>query len=265
MSINVNTKINTLVHYPEKNKDTTLALKQDTMSKKTKPNKVLKPTVFLSATAGILVALGFIAKGQGINLLKNNKMPDFLKPKTWKLAQLEYNDPMDIIKIAAGSTAGGLTAGIALDPQNKKAKLRESLQQMVGNIIIPVFCVYHTVKFFKKHEDKIKLPQLKETSGFSKNFNKFTKKAPGVFAALGALAISIKVGNWVANKISQKVFNVHDQRKIEIGDFSGHLDDICLATMLISPDNKFGQIAGKIIPVALLVAGYESGVKKNKE
>lgn len=264
MSISINPQINRPISFSKQDRGSAQHAhnQAQTNDKRTAKDKILKPAVLLSAMAGVLLVVSSIAKPQGINLFKNNKMPNLLKPNTWKLAKPKY-EWYDIIKIGSGSIAGGLAAGLALDPENKKAKLRESFQQILGNIVVPVtlttFASYLSEKYLK---DKIKMPQLKSQTKSAQNLNTMIKGLPGGAVTLGALAIGIVSGNWIANKLSQKIFNVQDKRRIELGDFSGHLDDVCLAAVLVAPDNKFSQIGWKLIPAALLVAGFQSGTKK---
>ena len=266
MAIGINPQINKPISLPKQDRDTQQYPQCQAQPKQNPNDKILKPAVLLSAIAGVLVAVSSIAKHQGINLFKGNKPINFLKPSTWKLAQPKY-EWTDIIKIGSGSIAGGLVAGIALDKENKKAKLREALQQIIGNIAIPVGLTtvgaYLSEKYLNK--DKIKMPQLKSQTKSSQKINQIIEGLPKFTATLGALAVGIVLGNWVANKISHKIFDTQDKRHIEPGDFSGHIDDLCLASVLVAPENKFSQIAGSFIPAALLVAGFQSGTKKNKD
>jgi len=263
MSIGINHQINKPISFSKKDRGNEQRPQSQTLRKENPNDKILKPAVLLSAIAGVLIVVASIAKGQGINLLKGNKFPDLLKPKTWKLAKPEYAW-YDIIKIGAGSITGGLVAGIALDKDNKKAKLREGFQQILGNIVIPVCLTTLGSYLSKKYLDKIKMPQLKAQTKSAQKFNSTIKGMPGFIATLGALAVGIVSGNWIANKLSHKIFNDPTKRHIQPGDFSGHIDDLCLAAVLVAPENKVSQIAGKFIPAALLVAGFQTGTKKNQ-
>jgi hypothetical protein len=223
----------------------------------------LKTASAIGAITGVAVALSIITKRHGINLFKNNKMPNLMKPSTWKIGNIEYK-PTEIVGLAGGSVAGGLAAGATLDPNNKKAKYREALQQMVGNIIIPVYTVTVASKFVEKNKNKLKLPQIKSQSKPAKITNKVLENLPIAGIPLAALAASAIAGNWIANKMSHAIFNVQDHRKIKISDFAGHVDDVCLAAMLVSPENQIGKTAARIIPAALVVPGYQTGIKKQK-
>ena len=261
MSIGINSQINKPISFSQQGKNDAQRPQSPVQEKENPNDKILKPAVLLSSIAGVLLVVSSIAKRQGVNILKDNKLSNILKPHKWKITKEEF-EPIDIVKIAAGSIGGGLIAGLALDKENAKAKLREGFQQIVGNIIVPVGCVTAGIESYKKLEKKYKIeskiPEIKS----SKILTTIIKSAPAIFASLGSLAIGILGGNWLANKLSQEIFNVNDKREIQIGDFSGHLDDLCLATMLVNPTSNIGHVAGNLIPIALLVAGFESGTKK---
>lgn len=223
--------------------------------------KHLKIASGVCAAAGVFTALSIIAKRHGIPFLSKNKIPNLLKLKTWKENHIEFK-PWEIIGLAGGSVAGGLVAGITMDPEHKKAKIREALQQMVGNIMIPICCVTLGSNLYKKYENHLQLPTIKSNTKIAKAANKTLKALPPATATLGSLAIGILGGNWVANMMSKKALQAQEERKIKISDFAGHIDDICLATMLVAPKNNIGKVAAKIIPFALTVPGYETGIKQ---
>ncbi len=262
MSIGINPQIHKTTSFSQQSKNDSQRPQSPVQTKENPNNKILKPAVFLSSIAGVLLVVSSLAKRQGLNILKDNKLSNILKPHKWKITKEDF-EPIDIVKIAAGSIGGGLIAGMALDKENAKAKLREGFQQIVGNIIIPVLCVTLGTEGYKKLEKKYKIeskiPEIKS----SKILTTIIKSAPPIITSLASLGIGIVGGNWLANKLSQEIFNVKDKREIELGDFSGHLDDLCLATMLVNPASKIGHVAGNLIPIALLVAGFESGTKKN--
>jgi hypothetical protein len=263
MSIGINPQINKNISFSQQDKGKSQRLETQVQTKKNPNDKILKPAVLLSAIAGVTLVVSSIAKRQGINIFKDNHFSNILKPHKWKLNDKEFK-PIDIIKIASGSIGGGLIAGMALDKENAAAKLREGFQQIVGNIMIPVGCVTLGIESYKKLNEKYKieakLPEIKS----SKILTQVIKSAPAVFASLVPLAIGILGGNWLANKLSQEIFDVTDKREIELGDFSGHLDDLCLAAMLINPTSNIGHVAGNLVPIALLVSGFESGTKKKQ-
>lgn len=263
MSISINPQMNSSISFSKQDRRPSQCPQCQVQEKKNSNDKILKPAVLLSAIAGVLLVVSSIAQHQGINLFKGNKLPNLLKPNTWKLAKPKY-EWYDIIKIGTGSIVGGLATGIALDPDNQKAKIREGFQQILGNIMIPVGLTTLGSKLADKYlnKDTIKVPQLKSKTKSALKLNEMIRGLPGGIATLGFLAVGIVSGNWVANKLSHKLLNAPDKRHIELGDFSGHMDDLCLAAVLVAPNNKFSQIGWKLIPAALLVAGFQTGTKK---
>lgn len=263
MSIGLNPQmINKTITFSQQDKGQVQTAQNQVKRERTFNDKILKPAVFLSSVAGVLLVVSSIAKRQGVNILKENSFSNIFKPHKWKIFK-EQPEAEDVIKIASGSIAGGLLAGIALDKENTKVKLREAFQQMLGNIIVPITCVTLGIKNYQKLNEKYKLEEKIPEIKSSKMLTKILKETPKVLASMGPLAIGIIGGNWLANKLSQKLFDVTDKRKIKPGDFSGHLDDLCLAALLINPASKISHVAGNLIPIALLVSGFESGTEKS--
>src|SRR5574344_1244334 len=238
--------------------------------KRTKKDKLVATGSFLGAATGVATTLILISKGkkapngESLYLLKNNKPLSLKNIKNWKLLQLGEYKWYEIVAMASASLAGGLGMGLLLDDKkNRKAKLSEAIIQMVGNIIFPILAVSSANKLAKKICSKIKLPQIKNTTGkIANSINTSIKKVPEIIMSLTGLGIGIIVGNRVANFIDDKVFKTKHDRKIKLSDFSAHLDDIALATYLVVPDNKLGKLACKFIPPALCMPGFEAGRKR---
>lgn len=77
------------------------------------------------STAGVIYG---ITKKRGQNPFKN-----------WNLFKQEIN-PMDMLKITGVSVPVSLGVGIALDKkENRTAKVKEGISQMVGNLLVPIF------------------------------------------------------------------------------------------------------------------------------
>lgn len=226
--------------------------------------KLLKAGVLLGSATAVALTLNHIAKGQGHKLFDKFNLKSLKNPKTWTLAKLDYKEK-DIIKLATASVAGGLGVGVALDKKNTKAKLKESVMQMVGNILIPIGSVSAGVGLFTKAKPAImkKIPQLKSTGKIAKTLNSSMKALPAVAASLGSLAVGIVAGHFVSGKLNEILFNSKKCRKVEPQDFSGHIDDICLAASLVSNgQGGIGGVVGKVIPAALVVPGYQTGTKQ---
>ena len=78
---------------------------------------------------------------------------------------------------------------------------------------------------------------------------------------MAGLVTGMYVGNRCSNKFNEKVFHKKDDRPIKWADFSAHVDDIGVAATFVAPDNIITKAISKVIPAALVVAGYETGTK----
>lgn len=162
-------------------------------------------------------------------------------------------DELNVITIATGSILGGVLGGsLADDKKNLKAKLREGLIQLGGNILIPLACVGGGSRLFKKFLEKPIINKFKISPKFH--------AAPGIINSTLCLGAAIFLGNKATNIINEDLYHLKDDRKVKVADMSGHIDDTCLAISLASPGSKISSTVSRIIPLALLVCGYSSGV-----
>lgn len=198
-------------------------------------------------SAAILSTLGVM---YGITKQKKlNPLKDFNMFK-------QIIEPMDMLKITGVTVPVSLATGIALDKkENRQAKVKEGISQMVGNLIIPIFLVDQSIKL----KDKLDLKQFKNPI-----MNGLKKTHKAIYTAV-ALVTGLMIGNRVANGINSSVFEGHKSRPLKIQDFSAHFDDVCFATSLIFKDNPLGKIASRFIPATLLVSAYETGTKTKNE
>ena len=227
-----------------------------------------KAVILASSAAGMTPVLAVLAKRKGFSLnpIKILKTPI----KNWAIFKyapkekvVKYEDPAVILALASGSVAGGFLGGCLVDDKhNRKAKQREVLSQMLGNILVPVGCVGLGAKVYGKYADKIEgvMPQFKNTSKFFKVVNKCLTKLPNAIGTIAFLSVGIYCGNKVSNFINDKLYNKKVQRDIKATDFAPHVDDVCMAVSMMNKDSTFGSKLGRIIPFALLVPGYQTGI-----
>lgn len=214
------------------------------------PNKV-KAGVMFTTLAGITAVM--------IGAVKYKKMPcgnplQFLK----SLTKINYDsEKMEVEKLvtalAIGSVGGGLLGGRIFDKkENFRAKYREAVSQMVGNIFTPLIFVAGGARTFEAIAKK-----------FPKTFHTGTKSCKFVEVITTGLCLfaGIVTGNKLGNHINEKSFHIKDKRKIKLTDMSPHIDDLCLATSLIAQNIK---IVPRFIPLALVVAGFSTGVTQEK-
>lgn len=222
------------------------------------PTKV-KIGVFLATLTGVTLAMADILKKKGFSLTS-------LASIKQGFMAVEYEEK-EIIKLAAGSVGGGLLGGILLDKkEHAKAKIRESVIQFVGNILIPVACVSAASRNFKKIEPIVKkhIPDFGKNVGFMKTVNTVIKATPAFLVSGISLGIGIIGGNKVGNWINEKIFKVDDKRTIKLTDFAPHIDDACMAITLGNPESHIGHNIARIVPAALMVAGVETGTAQER-
>lgn len=230
-----------------------------------------KAVVLASSALGMALPLALWSKRAGFSLnpLKILKTPI----KDWALLKvkpsgkvLEYDDAAKIISIAAGSVAGGFVGGALVDKDNLKAKKREVLSQLLGDVIVPITCVWAGAKAFKHYENTLQklMPKISKENTFAKIVNKISANIPNAVATLGSLAVGIIAGNKVSNEINEKLYHKKVERGIKATDFAPHVDDLCLSISMLNSGSEFGTKLGRIIPLALLVPGYETGTAREK-
>jgi len=250
--------------------------------------------VCLTTLLGVGSALAFISKKQGFSLnpakIKNTPVKDWAIFKIYNKNKpfaktLELEEP-EILTLAGGSVAGGLAGGLMFDDKrHRKAKMREAVNQMLGNVLVPVLCVGGASRLFAKHEDTIMkyVPQirfnplktgLKLLNKFSaknaikiadvmtktvKYTNKFLNILPVVGTTAVALATGIIAGNKVSNFLNEKVFHKKVERKIQKTDFAPHVDDLSMAITLMADKSPVSSIIARTIPAFLCIPGLEVG------
>lgn len=228
-------------------------------------SKKQKAIILGSSAAGMAPVLTVLAhrKGFSLNPAKIIKTP--LKDMAiFKYAPVEKSiefEAPQIISVAGGSVAGGFIGGAIVDKSNIKAKKREVLNQILGNVMVPVGCVWLGAKGYNKFADKIEgaMPQINKNTKSAKIFNTVMKKLPNGLTTLALLGVGIYLGNKVSNLINEKLYHKKVDRNIKATDFAPHVDDVCMAASMMNHDSTFGSKLARIIPLALLVPGYETG------
>ena len=225
--------------------------------------KNLKRKILATSALGTAVAFGIISHKQGFRISNLSKVA----MKDWALFKITPKslviEEKEIITLAGGSVIGGLAGGAIFDKKsNFKAKLKEALNQMLGNVLVPVGCVGLTSRWYKKNEIKIlsKVPQIKKSGKVYTLMNRGLKAIPPVFITGVALAVGIITGNKVSNFINEKLYKQKVDRDIKATDFAPHVDDLCLAVTLMAPGTPVGKVIARTIPAFLTVPGYQTGI-----
>ncbi len=242
-----------------------------------KDDKKIKAGVVLSSALGVGVALAHVAKKQGFSLslssIKKTPVKDWAifglySKKNPNKRLLELDNPFDIIKIAAGSVLGGLVGGALLDDKKHlKSKFKESVNQLLGNVLVPIGCVGAASKLYNKNEDKILnlLPKISGSGKAVKIANTLIKALPASLITLVSLGTGILAGNKVSNFINEKLFHKKVERGIKGSDFAPHVDDLGMAISLMSKKSPFSSFVQRIVPLFLCVPGIEVGTHRDGE
>ncbi len=210
-------------------------------------NKREKFIIAGTTALGVAGTLALLAKHQGYSLAPSKMFKDY--KKSW-YHNAEFCDEKPVITIGLGSSLGGLAGGYIVDKdsENRKAKLREAILQVV-NVSLPIIFTVNAAKLGKNFGKKYIEKGSKET---------LRTKIPKAIGGLTGLFVGVFCANLAANKLNEKLFNRGKGRPVQASDFSAHLDDFVVAAKQIS-DNKFTKAVSRFIPLALMVAGNEVG------
>lgn len=239
----------------------------------TKRDKIVKNISTITSGAAVATAYALIAKKQGFSLnrqkIYNTPIKDWAIFKIYdkkhperKLISLKEKE---ILSLAGASVAGGFAGGALADSKkNFKAKAREALNQMLGNVLIPVACVSAVSHLYEKFKPQIisKVPQLKGSTHTIKLLNIALKNIPMAILTIAGLGTGIFTGNKVSNLINEKLYHTKVERKIKKTDFAPHVDDIGMAVSLMGEKSALASIITNTVPFFLCVPGIQTGTAK---
>ena len=144
------------------------------------------------------------------------------------------------VDLCVASTVGGLAAGVLVDDKkHRKAKLKDSVNQLVGNTFVPF--------------------------GFLALSNKITKPLPKLWQTLigiGTLIATTFLGHSVANKINEKVFKEDSGYKCTFKDFAGDADDFVFAASTVMGSKWLYKITATVCPVTYMTHGFLAGCRQ---
>lgn len=262
---------NTAIHHDNK-------IQQAAFEKEEKKDEFVKPSlkagVLASTVAGVGVVSAVIAKKQGFSL--NPKVIFSQSPKDWAMFKIfnkkregaklmELEEPQ-ILALAAGSVIGGLAGGAVFDDKKHlRGKFRETINQLLGNVLVPVICVGSVSRFYDRHKSKI-LANVPQAPGLGKGvnlLNKGLKAVPSCALTIAALGVGIVSGNKISNWINEKIYHKRVERKIKKTDFAPHVDDISMAVTLMADKNPLTTAITRTVPAFLCVPGYEIGTHRD--
>lgn len=144
------------------------------------------------------------------------------------------------VDLCVASTVGGLAAGVLVDDKkHRKAKLKDSVNQLVGNTFVPF--------------------------GFLALSNKITKPLPKIWQTIigiGTLIATTFLGHNVANKINEKVFKEDSGYKCTFKDFAGDFDDFVFAASTVMGSKWLYKITATVCPVTYMTHGFLAGCRQ---
>ena len=144
------------------------------------------------------------------------------------------------VDLCVASTVGGLSAGILVDDKkHRKAKLKDGVNQLVGNTFVPF--------------------------GFLAVANKITKPLPKIWQTIigiGTLIATTFLGHKVANKVNEKVFKEDSGYKCTIKDFAGDIDDFVFAASTVMKNKTLYQLTATVCPVTYMTHGFLAGCRQ---
>ena len=144
------------------------------------------------------------------------------------------------VDLCVASTVGGLAAGILVDDKkHRKAKLKDSVNQLVGNTFVPF--------------------------GFLALSNKITKPLPKIWQTIigiGTLIATTFLGHSDANKINEKIFKEDSGYKCTFKDFAGDFDDFVFAASTVMGSKWLYKITATVCPVTYMTHGFLAGCRQ---
>lgn len=144
------------------------------------------------------------------------------------------------VDLCVASTMGGLVAGILVDDKkHRKAKLKDSVNQLIGNTFVPF--------------------------GFLAISNKITKPLPKLWQTLigiGTLIVTTFLGHRIANKINEKIFKEDSGYKCTFKDFAGDADDFVFAASTVMGSKWLYKITATVCPVTYMTHGFLAGCRQ---
>lgn len=227
-----------------------------------------KATILASSALGMTPVIATLAhrKGFSLNPVRIAKTPI----KDWAIFKFSpkgkyiHFGPAQIIATAIGSVVGGFIGGSIVDKDNINAKKREVVNQVLGNVLVPVGCVGGGAKLYNKFANKIEsyIPQIKSPKKSAQIFNKVLKSIPNGVCTLGLLGLGLYLGNKVSNFLNEHIYHKKVDRNMKFTDCAPHVDDVCMAVSMMNEDSPFAAKLERVIPLALLVPGYETGTAR---
>ena len=169
------------------------------------------------------------------------------KQNTNKLSGMEIGIKEGVL-LCLASTFGGLITGLLFDKDedknkdknNRKSKLKDGVNQVIGNTIVPYSCLAMV--------------------------NKLTKGLPkGIrtVSAVGTLIGSTFLGHKIANKVNEKVFHEESGYTCSLKDFATDFDDVFFAASTVLKNKALYKLTASLSPFTYLTFGFLDGTRQS--
>ena len=169
------------------------------------------------------------------------------KQNTNKLSGMEIGIKEGVL-LCLASTFGGLITGLLFDKDedknkdknNRKSKLKDGVNQVIGNTFVPYSCLAMV--------------------------NKLTKGLPkGIrtISAVGTLMGSTFLGHKIANKVNEKVFHEESGYTCSLKDFATDFDDVFFAASTVLKNKALYKLTASLSPFTYLTFGFLAGTRQS--
>ena len=136
--------------------------------------------------------------------------------------------------------------------------MREATLQFFGSLACPLGILAVANRQLEK--SGFRLPKINGNSKAVKQANIVIEALPKIAVTIGSLVAGMNIGNRIMNKVNNKIFGQHEDRKVHASDYLVHADDVCVAASLLLKDNKsIAAITSKARPASFILAGTKTG------
>ena len=218
-----------------------------------------KNGVALCTALGVATSLAILAKFDKHKKYSLSPKKIFTTPlKDTYLGSVKY-ESKEVISMGIGSCLGGLLGGALFDKRKDKNMKEKVEEGVVGitNISLPIVFVEGLSLLGETVTNRL---QNWVSKGGA--VRKIVAESPKVAGSIIGLLSGVYIANRLSHQINKHVFNKQvDDRPVKAQDFAAHIDDICVAATFVAQKNPVTKAVSRIIPLALCVAGNETGNK----
>lgn len=144
------------------------------------------------------------------------------------------------VGLSLASIGGGLTTGLIADKKKERpVKLREGINQVLGNCLVP-------------------FASLACVNKLTKAANKYVRAV----CAVGTLFTTTFLGHAIADKVNKKIFKEDKKYKVGVKDFATDFDDILFSASTVMNSKPLYKTTALLCPLTYLSLGYMAGTRQ---